>query len=407
MVLLRSFRSPSQNCPLRPRSSSKLRPELISQPCRVGDFTSKSTYLAQPHQIHSGVSSMQRTKAINDHLHPSKEATSNMDIKQYPLSPPTLDELVSVIQPALEANYNTSSISVTQCPDLREAPYNLAAEGLSGNELIMDIGGQPNLFPEPRLDRKFDMAGCAKAVGMSTDHGSCIGAGAGPWHRLGINSELAPNFSWKGDYGQGLVNQTYYTKIAKKSGKAVCERSESVDCALMMNLYGSAGQPGPVLKVTARGRKGGEKSFTDCIRRGISKHYGNARPISLGGVFVVKSGKTNYHVMPDFPEKPPGQQYTFKDAKQLNDWLTYHHFESTPDSPIVCLTVFHSTDPDKKMGLRIEHTHCFTTDGSNRGGHYHYDLEDEQVEYEAYLNTAKIIYRIDRPEVTLERDLHD
>ena len=55
----------------------------------------------------------------------------------------------------------------------------------------------------------------------------------------------------------------------------------------------------------------------------------------------------------------------------------------------------------------MEHTHCFTTDGSNRGGHYHHDLEGEDVEYEAYFNTAKVIYRIDKPEVTLERDLHD
>ncbi|KAK3051302.1 hypothetical protein LTR09_007698 [Extremus antarcticus] len=330
-----------------------------------------------------------------------------MDIKKYPLSPPSLDELVSVIRPALEANYNISSVSVSTCPDLREAPFHLAAAGLSGNELIMDIGGQPNLFPEPRLEKQFDMASCAKAAGMSAEHGMCIGAGAGPWQTLDINSELAPNFGWKDDYHAGVSNKSYYTKIDRDSGKVACERSPKTDCALMMNLYGSAGERGEVLKITARGRKGSEKSFTDCIRHAITKQYGRDQTISLGGVFVIKSGKTNYHVMPDFPQKPPGQEYTFKDAKQLNDWLTYHNFDSSQDSPIVCLTVFHSADPDKKMGLRMEHTHCFTTDGSNRGGHYHYDLEGEDVEYEAYLNTAKTIYRIDRPEVTLERDLHD
>lgn len=108
--------------------------------------------------------------------------------------------------------------------------------------------------------------------------------------------------------------------------------------------------------------------------------------------------------MPDFPKKPQDKKYTFLNGKEINDWLTYHDFDSQPDSPIVCLTVFHSADPGKQMALRMEHTHCFTTDGTNRGGHYHYDLEGSDVEYEAYLNTAKVIYRIDKPEVTLERD---
>ena len=246
---------------------------------------------------------------------------------------------------------------------------------------------------------------------MSPSRGMLIGAGAGPWFQIGQNSELAPNCAWEGAFDD-VTNGTYLTKVDKQSGGPVCDRSPSTDCALMMNLYGSAGLPGPVLKITARRRKGDEKSFTDCIRRALTKEYGSDRPISLGGVFVIKSGKTNFHVMPDFPSKPPGQQYTFKDAKQLNDWLTYHDFDSgNGKDPIVCLTVFHSADPGKKMGLRMEHTHCFTTDGSNRGGHYHYDVlekgGEEEVEYEAYLNTAKVIYRIDRPEVTLERDLHD
>lgn len=312
---------------------------------------------------------MERLKVIKDQINQSNDT---MDVQHYPLEPPSLDELVSVIKPALESNYNTSSISTAQCPDLRKPPFHLAAAGLGGNELIMDIGGQPNLFPEPRLERQFDMAKCANSAGLTK--GMCIGAGAGPWHVLDINSELAPNFAFDGS-ANGTKNQTYYTKIDKSSQAAVCERSPNVDCALMMNLYGSLGEPGEVLKITARGRKGSEKSFTDCIRRAISKHYGNDKTISLGGVFVIKSGKTKYHVMPDFPAKPPGQDYTFKDAKQLNDWLTYHDFDSSSDSPIVCLTVFHSADPNKEMGLRMEHTHCFTTDGSNRGGHYHHDLE--------------------------------
>lgn len=328
---------------------------------------------------------------------------------EYPLSPPSLEELADVLSPALATNFKTSSVTVSQCPDLRQPPFDLAAAGLSGRECIADIGGQPNLFPEPRLDTRYSMVSCARAMGMSQEGGMIIGAGAGPWFNLDTNSELAPNFAWEGTF-DSVQNLTYYTAVSKDSAqKPLCARSESTDCALMMNLFGSAGNPGPVLKITAKTRVGKEKSFTDCIRHALTKHYGSEHPISLGGAFVIKRGTINFHIMPDFPAtKPPGQQYTFADPAQLNAWLTYHDFPANANNtPIVCLSVFHSADPGKRMGLRMEHTHCFTTDGSMRGGHYHYDLDDEEVEYEGYFQTAKVVYRIERPEVTLERDLHD
>jgi hypothetical protein len=42
-------------------------------------------------------------------------------------------------------------------------------------------------------------------------------------------------------------------------------------------------------------------------------------------------------------------------------------------------------------------------EGENAGGHYHGDLDGEEVEYEGYFNVAKTLYRIQRPTVTLER----
>ncbi|KAK4624372.1 Ester hydrolase C11orf54 [Fulvia fulva] len=328
-----------------------------------------------------------------------------MNTTQHQLSPPALEELVTILTPALEANFEKARVSVEPCPDLRKAPYYLATEGLSGEECVADIGGQPNLFPEPRLECKYSLISIAKEMQMSGERGQLLGAGAGPFHDIGMNSELAPNLSWQGSF-DNVKNLTYYTKFDGSNGShaTVCEPSPSANCALMINLYGSAGKPGSVLKITARSRKGDFKSFTECIRRALADKYGDERLVSIGGVFLIKTGKAHFHVMPDFPAAhgPP-----FKDAKQLNNGLTYHDFEA----PIVCLSVFHSADPGKKLGLRLEHTHCFSLDGGNRGGHYHYDLMAgegiDEVEYEAYFNVAKTLYRIDQPEVTLERDLHD
>lgn len=317
-----------------------------------------------------------------------------MKIEKYPLSPPTLDELASTLSPALQENYRHSSISVEQCPDLRKSPFNLATEGLCGNERIADVGGQPNLFPRPRLECKFSLPSIARAMEMDSAGGSLIGAGAGPFHVVGTNSELTANISWKGSF-ENVDNGSHYASIDKTSGAPKMQKCPSTNCALMINLFGSLGLPGPVLKIIARGRKGSQKSFTDCIRQALHTTYGDNRPISLGGAFVLKSGRARYHIMPDFPSQD------FTTGKELNEWLTYHDFEA----PMVCLSVLHSADPEG-MGLRMEHTHCFSAVGDDRGGHYHYDVEDEEgeVEYEAYFNTAKVIYRIDRPVVTRERD---
>lgn len=322
-----------------------------------------------------------------------------MKTDKFPLSPPTLDELARILAPALKENYKLSSIDVVQCPDLRKAPFELATEGLCGNERIADVGGQPNLFPKPRLECKFSLPAIAEAMEMDPKGGSLIGAGAGPFHVIGTNSELAANLSWKDGF-ENLDNRSHYACINRQTGAPSVKKSPCADCALMINLFGSLGQPGPVLKIIARGRKGTQKSFTDCIRHALHATYGDSHPISLGGAFVIKSGRSHYHIMPDFPSQD------FTSAKELNEWLTYHDF----DAPIVCLSVLHSADPGKKMGLRMEHTHCFGANGEDRGGHYHYDLDEGregEVEYEAYFNTAKVVYRVDRPEVTLERDLHD
>ena len=50
-----------------------------------------------------------------------------------------------------------------------------------------------------------------------------------------------------------------------------------------------------------------------------------------------------------------------------------------------------------------QHTHCASMEGKNTGGHYHGDLDGEEIEYEGYFNVAKTLYRIERPVIALER----
>ena len=73
---------------------------------------------------------------------------------------------------------------------------------------IADVGGQPNLFPRPRLDCIYSMTEIAKAMDMRSDKGSLIGAGAGPYHVIGQNCDLAPNLSWQGGL-ENIKNQRF------------------------------------------------------------------------------------------------------------------------------------------------------------------------------------------------------
>lgn len=320
-----------------------------------------------------------------------------MKVTSHPRNPPPLGELAVVIQRSLQSNFAYATTTIEQCPDLRQAPFHLAAPGLSGNPCVGDIGGQPNLFPRPNFNAKYSLLELARDMQMSPSQGFVIGAGAAPFQDIGHNAELAPNISWRSNSRLPNFDDSHSLKVnngtrviqVNPSGEPSCDRLSSTNCALMMNLYGSSGDPGLVIKIAARGRTG-DLNFTNCIRLGLRDAYGESRPISLGGTFLLKSGKAKFHVMPDFPG--PGQ-LPFRDREQLEkEWLTFHTF----DAPVVCLTIMHSADPEG-LGLRMEHTHCFDAEENRKGGHYHYDVpSDEEVEYEAYLHPASTLYRIDQ-----------
>lgn len=132
----------------------------------------------------------------------------------------------------------------------------------------------------------------------------------------------------------------------------------------MANLFVCEGKPGKVLRVSAKKRIGSE-NFVSAMRLVLNKHYGN-RVVTVGGVFLLRTGTAKLHIMPDFSE------VALNSNEDVNNWLKYYSMRS----PLICLSVFHSYDPG--LDLRLEHTHCFSE--HNQGGHYHYDQTPDTVE---------------------------
>lgn len=56
-----------------------------------------------------------------------------MEVQSQALHQPPLDEVASVLQNALREAFGSASVTVVDCPDLRQQPYGLAAPGNSSS----------------------------------------------------------------------------------------------------------------------------------------------------------------------------------------------------------------------------------------------------------------------------------
>ncbi|XP_054718191.1 ester hydrolase C11orf54-like [Uloborus diversus] len=290
---------------------------------------------------------------------------------------PSLEEVAGVLEKGLQETFTSVSVRVVECPNLKEKPFMLASEGLSGKTALADVGGVPYLVPLAQKDKIYDMKKIAQKIG--TPNAFIIGAGAGPRHHIGTNCEMMANIKLDPEF-----NNTHIAKIGKEKDYELIQLKDSSEFCLLGNLFISEGKPGKVIQVLAQKRKGPE-NFVSAMRKVLAKEYG-VKPVGMGGVFVIKSGKAKLHIMPDYSEKP------LNSDDDVNNWLKFFDLPA----PLSCLSTFVSCDPG--LDLRIEHTHCFSDHGV--GGHYHEDTTPDCVDYEGYFNVADFMYRFDPPSVT-------
>nr|XP_023688860.1 ester hydrolase C11orf54 homolog [Paramormyrops kingsleyae] len=299
---------------------------------------------------------------------------------------PKLEELCEVLQNGLKSNFADAQITVVECPDLSQDPFNFPAKGLCGSPRITDVGGVPYLIPLVQLDKVYDMNAVAKALELPGAF--ILGAGAVSSKSVGMNAELMPLVVTASE-GKLAVNGSYLASINPADGKCLQEKYSDkyrdCDFGLLGNLYACEGKPGKVLEVKAS-RRTGEYSLVTCLRKTLENHYSD-KSLALGGTFIIQKGKAKIHIMPrEFSSCP------LNSNEDVNNWLK--HF--IVSAPLVCQSVLVSRDPD--LDLRVEHTHCFSHHGE--GGHYYIDTTPDIVEYVGYFLPAEFVYRIDRPEMT-------
>ncbi|XP_022658551.1 ester hydrolase C11orf54 homolog isoform X2 [Varroa jacobsoni] len=307
-----------------------------------------------------------------------------MDIKIHDYYVPLLENVATALQRGLTESFAEVLVRVEDCPDLTKAPFYLAAEGLSGSARICDVGGVPYLIPVARPEKRYNYEEIALLAGVPD--GFFVGAGAGPCHVIGTNSELMPNIKCGGNSGNLTKNKTYYARI-REDGSHLVEKVPhgSADFSLMGNVFLSEGKPGKVLHLHLKKRTGPD-NLTTSIRKILLKEFGPDRPVGLGGVFLITKGKAKLHIMPGFSKDP------LTNNEDVEKWLHFFEFSA----PLICLSVMSSYDSG--WDLRIDHTHCFSTHGA--GGHYHNDTTPEETEYDCWFNVAEKMVRIDQPKET-------
>uniref|UniRef100_A0A8C3S539 DUF1907 domain-containing protein n=1 Tax=Chelydra serpentina TaxID=8475 RepID=A0A8C3S539_CHESE len=304
-------------------------------------------------------------------------------VEKFALHVPSLEELSGVLQNGLKENFADVQVSVVECPDLTNDPFNFPVKGICGKPRIADVGGVPYLVPLVQKDKVYDLNTVAKQIELPGAF--ILGAGAGSSRILGVNAEFIPVAQAESEQ-KPAVNASYTAQINPADGGCLLAKYSNKynDCefGLLANLYASQGQPGKVIEVKANGRTG-QHNFVTCMRQIIEKCYGE-KPVGIGGTFVLQKGKAKIHIMP-----PEFSACPLNTDEEVNNWLRFFEMKA----PLICQPVLISRDPG--FDLRVEHTHCFSHHGE--GGHYHNDTTPDSVQYLGYFLPAELLFRIDRP----------
>ena len=284
----------------------------------------------------------------------------------------------------MKKDFAEVSVEIVDSPDLTQEPYFLASSGIGGDATIIEYGNDNYLLPLVDKSKIYDLIPTIREIESYKEKDFfALGAGAGPFPLIEQNSEGIYNI--KVFKNGSIDNESHIARTTSSGIELLKVPNNETRAALLGNIFLSEGKSGKVLKVVAKNRTG-EENFISSMRVGLTKYYSEDKIVGLGGVFVMKNGTANIHVMADFSETP------LNTDEELNNWLTFHEMPA----PLIALGDFVSQQTDFK--LRYQHFHCFSK--HNHGGHYHYDVTPEIVEYEGYFNVAERIVLIDKNSVS-------
>jgi len=297
----------------------------------------------------------------------------------------SLDKICEALQIGLSKNYKEVNVSVIDCPNLRN--WDCPAEGISGNQKIIDVGGEPYMHDPKFLGTEFDYKEISKQIDSEKSY--ALGAGSGAMSCL------------NGHCGELVINENLITNESKsiiarvsEDKKCIVEKYSAKKHGGLGNIYYTDGKKGKVLKLIIKGRNGKQGSLPQAIRTALIENLTTEdNQLALAGVFRILNGKIRSHVQPDYKDIKQ-EYYDPKLMKCVKDFLQFYE----PVGPeLQCYSVLWTGDPTGgNLNLREsgEHTHFHSYNHDRDAGHYHFDVTPDEIEYEGYFNNATEVHRV-------------
>ena len=298
----------------------------------------------------------------------------------------SLDKISEALQSGLIKNYQQVEVSVQDCPNLKE--WGCPAEGISGNERIIDVGGEPYMHDPKHLGAEFDYEEISKKIGSEKSY--ALGAGSGAMSCLG------------GHCGELVINENLITSESKSiiarvgtNKKCITEKYTARKHGGLGNVYYTDGVKGKVINIKIKGRSGDQGSLPQAMRKALTDNLliKDNEHIALAGIFRILKGQIKSHVQPDYADI----KHEYYDAKQMKCVKDFLQFYEPVGPELQGYSVLWTGDPTGgNLDLREsgEHTHFHSYTKENVAGHYHFDVTPNDIEYEGYFNIAKEVHRV-------------
>ena len=288
----------------------------------------------------------------------------------------SLEKISKALQVGLSNNYKVVEVSIVDCPNLRN--WGCPSEGISGNQKIIDVGGEPYMHDPNFIGAEFDYEEISKIIGSEKSY--ALGAGSGAMSCL------------DGHCGELIINENLITSESKSiiarvgiNKECIAEKYTARKHGGLGNVFYTDGVKGKVIKIKIHGRSGEQGSLPQAMRKALKDNLKIEKNehLALAGVFRILNGKIRSHVQPDY-----------SDIKCVKDFLQFYE----PIGPeLQGYSVLWTGDPtggDLNLRESGEHTHFHSYTKQNIAGHYHFDVTPEEIEYEGYFNTAEEVHRV-------------
>ena len=309
-----------------------------------------------------------------------------INIESEKFDTPSLDKVAEALNLGLKENYKEVNVEVVDCPNLKD--WGCPAEGITGNEKIIDVGGEPYMHDPKFIGTEFDYEEISKKIGSEKSY--ALGAGSSAMSCMdGHCGELTIN--------ENLITSESKSIVARvdKNKKCIVQKYSARKHGGLSNIYFSDGKKGKVLMIKISNRTGKQGSLPQSMRSALSKNLKitQNKHVSLAGVFRVLKGKIKSHVQPDYKDI----KVNYYDPKLMKCTKDFLQFYEPVGSELQCYSVLWTGDPSGgKLNLREsgEHTHFHSYNNNNNAGHYHFDVTPEDIQYEGYFNISREVYRV-------------